>query len=415
MTEIRGTRAGASHGGERVAHAKERSGRVASPPPRRLLLVVDSLETGGAERHVADLATSLASRGYEVTVACSVGGTFASSLERMGVAVRPLARTLVKRRLSVGFARALRRLLRAEPFDLVHAHVYASAGAAALATLGTGVPLVVTEHTEGAWKQRRHRHASRFVYRRANVVIAVSAAIRDLLAERYGVPAGKLACVPPGVAPLPARRPSKRATTAGRDGVLVGRVARLQPEKAVDVFLEAAARVAAAVPHARFLVVGDGPARDELEALAAALGIDHRVDFLGAIDDARDLIADLDVLVVSSRSEGSPLVALEAMQAGVPVVASAIGGIPDQIEHGRSGLLVSPDAPDELAAAMVELLADPVRARALGEAGRRRALALFSYPEMVARIDRIYALALSATPETRPGRSPARELALEER
>jgi glycosyltransferase involved in cell wall biosynthesis len=102
------------------------------------------------------------------------------------------------------------------------------------------------------------------------------------------------------------------------------------------------------------------------------------------------------------------------MQAGVPVVASAVGGIPDQIEHGRSGVLVPPDAPDALATAIVGLLADPARARALGEAGRRRALALFNESDMVARIERIYDLALASAPERRAAPSLAGELALDE-
>ena len=389
----------------------------AAPPRRRVLLVVDSLDTGGAERHVADLAAALVARGDAVTVACSVAGPLAPPLERLHVDVRPLLGRLVKRRASLRYARALRRLLHTESFDVVHAHVYASAVAAAIATAGTGVPLIVTEHTEGCWKRRRHHRASRLTYRRAARVIAVSAAVRDLLVQRSGVRPEKVVCVPNAIVPapsLPRRRPERRAR-GGRP--LVGRVARLQPEKAVDVFLEAAARVAPVVPEARFLVVGDGPARAELERLASSLGLDGHVRFLGLRADARDVIARLDVLVVSSRSEGTPLVALEAMEAGVPVVATAVGGLPDQIEHGRTGLLVPPDDAEALGAALVELLADPGRARVLGEAGRRRAVALFDYGEMFRRVERVYADVLAGT---RAGGDDAErvvggELALEER
>ncbi|MDQ3943130.1 MAG: glycosyltransferase family 4 protein, partial [Actinomycetota bacterium] len=128
--------------------------RGAGPPtpPIRLLLVVDSLEVGGAERHVVDLAVMLAREGYEVMVACSVAGGLSEALGEANVPVRPLLDTLVKRRVSVAFARELRRLIREERFDLVHAHIYASATAAAIAVLGTGVPLLVTEHTEALWQ-----------------------------------------------------------------------------------------------------------------------------------------------------------------------------------------------------------------------------------------------------------------------
>ena len=155
----------------------------AEPPTRpvRLLVVVDSLEVGGAERHVVDLAVALARKGYEVTVACSVAGGLSEPLEEANVPVRQLLDELVKRRVSVAFARELRRLIKEERFDLVHAHIYASAAAATIAVLGTGVPLVVTEHTEALWQGRRERWASRRIYRRAEHVIAVSSAIRQRL------------------------------------------------------------------------------------------------------------------------------------------------------------------------------------------------------------------------------------------
>ncbi len=397
-------------------HAHGAPAAAVPRPPRRVLLVVDSLDLGGAERHVADLALSLAAQGDDITVACSVAGPLASPLEERGVTVRPLVGRLVKRRTSGRFALALRRLLASERFDLVHAHVYASATAASLATLGTGIPLVVTEHTEGSWKQRRHERASRFVYRRAAAVIAVSTAVRNLLVTRHAVHADKISCVPNAIAPASAARAAMRAAAAGDGRLLVGHVARLQPEKGVDVFLEAAARVAPLASTARFLVVGDGPARGELEALAASLGLDGRAEFLGLRADAREVIAGLDVLVVSSRTEGSPLVALEAMEAGVPVVATAVGGLPDQVEHGRSGLLVPPDDPDALAAALLDLLSDRARARRLGEAGRRRALSRFRYHEMVARVERVYARACAAAEATeRAEATVGGELALEER
>jgi glycosyltransferase involved in cell wall biosynthesis len=119
------------------------------------LLVTDSLDVGGAERYVVDLAVALRGKGYEVAVACSVAGALSDPLDRSKIPVRPLLRRLVKRRTSMAFAWKLRRLLKAERFDLVHAHVYASAAAAAIATSGTGVPLVITEHTEGPWRTRR--------------------------------------------------------------------------------------------------------------------------------------------------------------------------------------------------------------------------------------------------------------------
>jgi glycosyltransferase involved in cell wall biosynthesis len=369
----------------------------AGSAPIRLLIVVDSLEVGGAERHVVDLAVMLAREGYEVMVACSVAGGLSEALGEANVPVRPLLDKLVKRRVSVAFARELRRLIREERFDLVHAHIYASATAAAIAVLGTGVPLVVTEHTEALWQGRRERWASRRVYRRAEHIIAVSSAIRQRLIERDAVPPDRITIIHNAVIPAPDTSPSALPGDL-REGPLVGVVARLQPEKGVANFLKAAARVCAAVPDARFLVAGDGPLREELLALAGRLGVGERVRFLGYRADARSLIGLLDVLVVPSLTEGTPLIVLEAMAAGIPVVASAVGGIPDQIRHDKDGLLVPAGDPAALADALLGLLQNPDRARSLGEAALRRADSEFNHATMVRRIEAVYRAALGRPP-----------------
>jgi glycosyltransferase involved in cell wall biosynthesis len=360
--------------------------------PVRLLLVVDSLEVGGAERQVVDLAVALQRNGYEVTVACSVAGDLSSVLEEAGVPVRPLLDRLAKRRFSVAYAWRLRRLLRRERFDLVHAHIYASTVAAAIATLGTGVLLVITEHTEASWQTWRARWVSRWVYRRVERIIAVSAPIRRRLIERDGVPPDLITVVPNAVVSAPEpRADAPSPLPAGlRERPLVGVIARLQPEKGVANFLKAATRAAPLFPEAHFIIAGDGPLRRELADLAEDLGLKSRVHFLGFRSDASALMRFLDVLVVPSLTEGSPLVTLEAMAAGVPVVASAVGGIPDQIRHDKEGLLVPPGDTGALGDALLDLLRDPARARRLGEAGRRRATARFSHATMVQRIEDVY-------------------------
>ena len=359
--------------------------------PVRLLLVTDSLEVGGAERHVVDLAVELAQGGYEVAVACSVSGSLGKPLVEADVPVIPLLDRKVKRRVSLAYAFRLRRLVKGRQFDLVHAHVYASAAAAALACLGTGVPLVLTEHTDALWQGRRARSVSRFVYGRARRIIVVSSAIRQRLIRRDGVPPDRVTLVPNAVAGACETVASPPELPAGLgDGPLVGVVARLQPEKGLDHFLKAVARVAPLVPETRFIIVGDGPLRGELEALAKRLTVGESVCFLGFRSDAREITRLLDVLVVPSLTEGSPLVVLEAMAAGVPVVASDVGGIPDQVRHEREGLLVPPGEPEALADALFRLLRDPAYARSLGEEGRRRAHSEFAYRTMVRRIEDVY-------------------------
>ena len=355
-----------------------------------MLLVVDSLETGGAERQVVDLAVALRRKGYEVAVACSVAGELSDVLGDAGIPVHPLLRRLVKRRLSVAYAWRLRRLLRRERFDLVHAHIYASTTAAAIATLGTGVPLVITEHTEASWQGWRARWISRWVYRQAKHIIAVSTPIERRLIERDGLSPDRITVIPNAVVPSSEVRSDAHPALPAGLRPLVGVVARLQREKGVANFLEAAARVAPLLPEAHFVIAGDGPLRQELEILAENLGLKSRIRFLGFRSDASALIESMDVLVVPSLTEGSPLVTLEAMAAGVPVVASAVGGIPDQIRHDKEGLLVPPGDTEALGEALLDLLRDPDRARRLGEAGRNRAASQFNHETMVHRIEDVY-------------------------
>jgi L-malate glycosyltransferase len=373
-------------------------------PPRRVLLVIDSLNGGGAERYVADLAIALRSRGWDVEVACSVAGAWAAPLRASNVPVNVLAGSLVTRRLSLRYVRALRRLLVQGRYDVVHAHLYASAAAAAAAA-PRNTPLVLTEHTEGPWRSWRARAVSRWFYRRASHIVAVSTAIRNVLVDAYHVPPARIEVLP-AIPALPLRPDAPQP--GGERSAVIGFAGQLTPEKGADVFLRAASLVARVVPEARFVVIGDGRLRRELEALAGDLGLpEESVRFLGFRDDAADLIAGLDILAVPSRSDGTPLVVGEAMTAGVPVVASRVGGLPDQVTHRRTGLLVDPEDPEGLAAALVSLLLAPDEARQLGEAGRAYA-ARFSHAALVDRMEEVYSEAHQAPPHRRSSPLSAR-------
>lgn len=355
-------------------------------PPRRVLLVIDSLDGGGAERYVVDLAIALRCRGWDVEVACSAAGVRAARLRAADVPVSILTRSLVKGRLSLRYVRALRRLLGQGRYDVVHAHLYASAAAAA-AAVPRNTPLVLTEHTEGPWRSWRARAVSRWSYRRAARIVAVSTSIRNVLIDVYRVPPARIEVLP-AVPALPVRPRAPRP--GGEQSAVVGFAGRLIPEKGADVFLRAASLVAGVVPEARFAVIGDGRLRGEPGALAGDLGLlGDRVRFLGFRDDAADLIAGLDILAVPSRTNGTPLVVAEAMTAGVPVVVSRVGGHPDQVTHRRTGLVVDPEDPEALATAIVSLLLAPDEARQLGEAGRASA-ARFPHAALVDRMEEVY-------------------------
>jgi glycosyltransferase involved in cell wall biosynthesis len=351
--------------------------------PLRLLLLIDSLDIGGAERHVVDLATALQARGHEVTVGVSALGPLAGELRAASVEVMPLARHPVKRRMSPSYALSVRRLVRSRRFDLVHAHLYASAAAARAALVGFNMPLLVTEHTEGVWQGRAARVVARTYLRRADHIISVSGGIRDRLVHDLGVSRSRLSVVPNAVPPL---RTGDRSS-APHVGPLVGVVARLCPEKGVDLFLDAVAQIASRHPHASFVIAGDGPLRRQLQSQASRLGLAQRVRFLGELADGRTFISTLYLLVVPSRTEGTPLVVLEAQSAGVPIVAARIGGVPAQVRHGIDGILVSPHDPGELAFAIDRLLASP---EALQRLVPRVGEQLDMHMRMVLRVEALY-------------------------
>jgi glycosyltransferase involved in cell wall biosynthesis len=207
-----------------------------------------------------------------------------------------------------------------------------------------------------------------------------------------------------------------RPPTPGRDiraelGIaagapVVGSVGALRPQKRFDVLLHAAAGLLADHPRLHVVIAGEGEERASMEALAAELGLGDALLMLGERGDVPDVVRAFDVAVVSSDFEGSPLSVMEYMEAGLPVVATAVGGIPQMIDDGVHGVLVAPRDPPALARAIAGLLADPGRRRELGEAGRERRRAQFDLAVMVGRIEalyeQLYAEATGASPPLAP-------------
>jgi glycosyltransferase involved in cell wall biosynthesis len=208
------------------------------------------------------------------------------------------------------------------------------------------------------------------------------------LAEHEGCPAARIEVIPNGVDMERFQPGAADASLRGALGLpqaapVAGIVAALRPEKQHELFLHAADLVHRQSPECRFLIVGDGPRRAALETLAGDLGLAGVVHFLGARDDVPQLLALLDVFVLTSKMETSPVSILEAMACGKPVVATRVGSVPQTVVEGRTGYLVAPGSADELAARILELLSDPGRAKAMGQAGRQEVVAHGSIGRMV--------------------------------
>jgi glycosyltransferase involved in cell wall biosynthesis len=253
--------------------------------------------------------------------------------------------------------------------EVLHGHGLARAPLFAIAARAAGLPLVVTLHNLVPPLNPIEWLAARIALSVARRVICVSEAVSRSAALL--VPAHKRTVIYNGV-PLP----SPREGDTPHDSPIVLCIARLSPEKGVDVLLKAMA----SLPEARLLIAGDGPERAALEASAPA-----NVTFLGFRQDVPALLTEATVVAVPSRQEGLGLAALEAMAAGVPVVASDVGGLREVVLADKTGLLVPPDAPEALASALRTLLTDAPRREELSKAGRVRIAATFDREVMARR------------------------------
>jgi glycosyltransferase involved in cell wall biosynthesis len=287
----------------------------------------------------------------------------------------------------------IRELVQRTGADVVHAHGYKADIYAYIALRASGVSLVSTCHNwlDDDWKTSSYGILDRLILRGYARIVAVSEDVQHRLLKS-GVRADKVSMIKNGID----LRPFDRAPAAVRHELgwdayqIVGLVGRLSVEKGVDIFLQAAARVLAQCPDAKFVVAGDGPDRAGLDALIDKLGIREPVRLLGRCNDMPALYASLDIMVSASRREGLPIAILEGMASRLPLVATTVGEVPTVIQDGRTGMLVPVEEPDLLAAAILELLRDSAKREQFGSAARQLVEDDFSAERMTADYLRVY-------------------------
>jgi glycosyltransferase involved in cell wall biosynthesis len=307
--------------------------------------------------------------------------------------------------------------LRALKPDLVHIHHVWPAADRYLSTIAraAGVPhVVVTEHITGESHSRGQRALKRDELKNADAVTAVTAAIVDTLARDYAIERSLVRVIPNGAdlpdeereAPL-ARRWRERflATPLKPLWVVAG---RLEEQKGHDILFDALVALARIGLDFTLAVAGDGSRRGWLEQRALSLGLSPRVQFVGQLDDVGGLLAAADGVVLPSRWEGLPLVLLEAMARGRPIVATAVGGVADALEDGVTGTLVPPDDVGALAAALEHLHRRADRAWRLGRAAAEVARERYSWPAVVDEYESVYDEVLGLATVTPESEAPAR-------
>lgn len=354
---------------------------------------------GGLERVVQGLATGQKAIGHDVRVLAIVEygadvSAFAGPLEEVGV---PLHVVELGARSYLAEIAMVQQTTKDYGTQVLHTHGYRPDLLHAPSARRSGIATVSTLHGSSRmggishlfeWMQER-------ALRRFDAVVAVSKPLERSL-QKVGVPDAVIHTIPnawtPPAAPV-SREEARAFFGAASDDLLLAFVGRLIPIKGCDVFVRALAEVKA--DGWRAVVVGDGPERESLEELSRALGLADNLHFFGAVPEAARYFAGLDLFVLSSRSEGTPMVLLEAMGAAVCPVVTAVGGVPDLISSEARGWVVPPEAPSRLADALNEALADPARCRTIGEECRAVVEENFSIAQWVRQHDVAYRAALS--------------------
>ena len=378
-------------------------GGVNLSPQIPVAVFMTRFEPGGTERQMIELIRRLDRRRFTVHVACfhREGAWLPRVIECAASVVEfPIAgfarpSTLLQ---MMRFARWCRRerIAVVQTCDL-YANTFGLPGAALAA-----VPVRIGSRRElNPDKSAGHIRLQRAAYRAATKVVANSQAARRIL-EEEGLATASIAVVPNGIDS--AAFAARSAPSAIRRIVCV---ANLRREKCHDTLIAAAQMLAADHPDLRVTLVGGGPRRAELEAMVRQRGLERIVTFLGHRDDVPALLAAADAYVLPSRSEAFPNGAIEAMAAGLPVVASAVGGLLDLIDDGRTGVLVRPEDPAALARALRGVIADPVHAAALGAAARDEVRQRFGFERMIAAFENLYLSGLERHAPARVRRAQA--------
>jgi glycosyltransferase involved in cell wall biosynthesis len=353
----------------------------AEPAPVRVLYLIDSLGPGGAEHLLAAYLPFLRRAGVVPTVVAlqeQQGNPVARRIAAQGIPVTELGIRRLRQRGA--FGRVREAIAAADP-EVVHTQLEFAAVLGIPAARLRGLPTVATLHTLDAPPPRSrlalHFRLMAWALRRARRVIAVSEITRRHYLERARLRPERVVTIFNGIDPTafqcgPLERAEARAACGiPLDAPVLATVAVQREPKGIQHMLAALPQVASAFPEVRYLLVGDGPYRPALEQQAAQLGIAGRVVFAGSREDVARLLAAADIFVLPSLTEALPTVIAEAMAAGLPIVATTVGGIPEMVRHGEAALLVPPADPEALAAAVLRLLANPRQAAAMGRSGRR--------------------------------------------
>jgi glycosyltransferase involved in cell wall biosynthesis len=360
-----------------------------------VLHLIGTLSPGGAERNLYYLAPYLRKSKLRYGICCLMRrGEFADEIERLGIPVFEMG---YRRRYAIQTLLKLRRLLIERKVAVVHTHLFESGVMGRLAAWLARVPVIIThEHGKTLWKRWHHTMFERFAIRFTDQRIAVSKDIMNLRLRREGTPPDKIRIVFNAVDPErfdldQAARASKRKELGLEGSLVVGTIGRLVEAKAYDLLLDVAHEACSLRGDLRFILVGEGPLRQELERKRDRMGMGERFQLLGQRTDIPELIAAMDAYIITSLREGMPITLIEAMMSAKPIVSTAVGGIPDTLADDEDGLLVEAGTSEALVEALMGLLERPEKMRDFGLKAREKALKWYAPEKVLDQLEAIYA------------------------
>src|SRR5215212_1705850 len=371
--------------------------RTAGPKPTQVLQIIGNAIVGGMETYVSNLITRLPSDEFQVTCLCPYESAFTASLRRRGfkVYIAPIKDDPAWCSIEMAV-----EVIRQHRIDVIHAHLLNAHTLAGIAGRLTNTPVVATIHARSLWTQEIS--VSRLTG--TNLIVVCQDAHAQALAA--GIPAEAVTLIPNGVdtekfTPQRSGAAFREALGVPLEATLVGFVGRLTLEKGPDKFVQTADRIHRQLPDVHFVLVGEGVLENQLREMISEMGLTDRVHLAGTHHDTEAVYPAFDLLLQTSRSEAMPLVLLEGMACGCPIIALGVGGVAELIESGTNGILISPGAwsyiassyPGDwegVAAAAIDLLGQPARLKQMGQAGRQRAEQVFDIRHTVRKTAAVF-------------------------
>lgn len=362
--------------------------------PDKILHFITELSTGGAQTSLFRILSHLDRNRFSPEVVCLYNGDgpAARGIRALEIPVVDLG---MKSKIRLDALWRFGRILRARRPAILHTWLFhANIPGRVLGRL-TGVPIVISSERTMGQEGMVRRRVNRLTASCADSIVCVSQAVADFASAEIGLPAGKLLVIPNGTdvaqfANLPSQIEARKKHNLPIDAVIVGAIGRLHSVKGCSVLVDSFKEINSLFPKTCLLFAGAGPERPRLEAQAGRLGLREKVRFVGDQERIPPLLPAVDIAAIPSFHEGMPNAALEAMAAGVPVVATAVGGTPEVVLDGETGILVPPGDPGALAAAITRLVRNPAERTRLGQAGKRRIFENFSIQVAVRKLERHY-------------------------